>query len=97
MNLASRFCPKEVAKSHLIGGILMEQIVTPEYLEFRSLMAAIRTETVFLQKMILSEEEEKEETEILGKFDGVIQVQVFSTITNLALYQLRGWRELIDE
>lgn len=75
----------------------MGQTTTPEFLEFRGLMAAIRTKTALLQKMILSEEEEKEETEILSKFDGAIQAQVFSTLTNLVLYQLRGWRELIDE
>ena len=75
----------------------MEQTTTPEFLEFRGLMAAIRTKTALLQKMILSEEEEKEETEILSKFDSAIQAQVFSTLTNLVLYQLRGWRELIDE
>lgn len=75
----------------------MEQTITLELSEFRCLMNAIRTETAFLQRMILSEEEEREETEILSKFDSVIQVQVFSTMTNLTLYQLRGWRELIDE
>lgn len=75
----------------------MEQTITLELSEFRCLMNTIRTETAFLQRMILSEEEEREETEILSKFDSVIQVQVFSTMTNLTLYQLRGWRELIDE
>lgn len=75
----------------------MEQTTTPEFLEFRGLMAAIRTKTALLQNMILSDAEGKEEMEILNKFDRVIQVQVFSTITNLALYQLRGWKELIDE
>ena len=75
----------------------MEQTTAPEVLEFRGLMTAIRTESAFLQKMMLSDEEEKEETEMLSKFDSVIQSQVLSTMTNLALYQLRGWRELIDE
>ena len=75
----------------------MEQTTASEVLEFHSLMTAIRAEADLLQKMFLADEEEKEETEILDKFDGVIQTQVLSTLTNLALYQLRGWRELIDE
>ncbi len=75
----------------------MEQTTTLELSEFRFLMNAIRKETALVQKMILSDEVEEEEMEILNKFDRVIQMQVFSTITNLALYQLRGWRELIDD
>jgi hypothetical protein len=59
-------------------------------------MTAIREDSVFLKQMILSEEDEKEEIEILSKFDSEIQAQAFSTLTNLALYQLRGWRGLID-
>lgn len=76
---------------------MMEQTTTLELSEFRFLMNAIRKETALVQKMILSDEVEEEEMEILNKFDRVIQMQVFSTITNLALYQLRGWRELIDD
>ena len=75
----------------------MEQTSTMELNGFRDLMNAIRTETVFLLQTILSAEDEKEEGEILSKFDNVIQTQVFSTLTNLVIYQLRGWRELIDE
>lgn len=75
----------------------MEQAKSPELLEFRSLMTAIRTESALLQKLLLSEEEGKEETEILSEFDSAVQGQAFSTLTNLTLYQLRGWRELIDE
>jgi hypothetical protein len=74
----------------------MEQTISPELLEFHGLMTAIRTESALLQKMILSEEDGKEETEILSEFDSAIQAQAFSTLTNLALYQLRGWRGLID-
>lgn len=75
----------------------MEQTVTPELLEFRGLMAAVRTETDLMKKAILSEEEEKEENEILSKFNSVVETQVLSTIVKLATYQLRDWRELIDE
>lgn len=70
---------------------------TMEFNEFLDLMNAIRMETVLLLQTILSAEEEKEENEILNKFDNVIQTQVFSTLTNLVIYQLRGWRELSDE
>lgn len=75
----------------------MEQTSTMQLNEFRELINAIRSETVFLLQAIVSSEDEKEENEILTKFDNVIQTQVFSTLTNLVLYQLRGWRELIDE
>ena len=75
----------------------MEQTITPELLEFRRLMAAIRTESDLMKKVILSEEEEKEENEILCKFTSAVETQVLSTIAKLAIYQLRGWRELIDE
>lgn len=75
----------------------MEQTSTTELNELRELINAIRSETVFLLQTIVSSEDEKEENEILTKFDNVIQTQVFSTLTNLVLYQIRGWRELIDE
>jgi hypothetical protein len=75
----------------------MEQTSTVQLNEFRELINAIRSETVFLLQTIVSAEDEKEEGEILSKFDNAIQTQVFSTLTNLVIYQLRGWRELIDE
>ena len=74
----------------------MGQTISPELSEFHSLMADIRTESALMKKTILSDEEEKEENEILGRFNSVIEAQVFSTIFNIAIYQLRGWRELID-
>ena len=74
----------------------MEQAISPELLEFRGLTTAIRTESD-LMKVILSKEEEKEENEILCKFNSMAETQVLSTIVNIAIYQLRGWRELIDE
>ena len=75
----------------------MEQAISPELLEFRGLTAAIRTESDLMKKVILSKEEEKEENEILCKFNSMAETQVLSTIVNIAIYQLRGWRELIDE
>jgi hypothetical protein len=80
-----------------LGGISVEQAISPERLEFRGLMTAIKTESDVMKKVILSEEEEKEENEILCKFNSVVETQVYSTIINIAVYQLRGWRELIDE
>jgi len=74
----------------------MEQTISPELLEIRGLMTVIRTESALLQKMILSEDNGKEETEILRAYDSAIQAQAFSTLTNLVLYQIRGWRGLID-
>jgi hypothetical protein len=73
----------------------MEQKADPELQEFYDLMTAIMTESALLREIILSEEDGKEETEILREFDGAIQAQAFSTLTNLTLYQLRGWRGLL--
>ena len=89
--LTSRFGPEAIDRRRA----RMNQ--TMELNEFLDLMNAIRMETVLLLQTILSAEEEKEENEILNKFDNVIQTQVFSTLTNLVIYQLRGWRELSDE
>lgn len=75
----------------------MEKTISPKLLEFRGLMTAIRTESDLMKKVILSEEEEKEENEIMGKFKSVVEAQIFSTISKLAFYQLCEWRELIDE
>ena len=75
----------------------MKQEKSPKLLEFRSLMASIRTESASLRKMITSEEEEKEANNILDEFDGAIQTQACSTLINLVAYQVRGWRELVDE
>ena len=74
----------------------MEQPVSPELLPLDGLVAAILTESVLLQKMILSEGDEREESAILCEFDNAIEAQAFSTLTNLNLYQLRGWRGLAD-
>lgn len=75
----------------------MEQEKNPELLEFRDRMAEIREKSVALQKTVLSEEEEKEENQILGELDNAIQVQTFSSLQNLVLYQIRGWKAVIDE
>jgi hypothetical protein len=75
----------------------MEQTVAPELLEFRGLMTAIKTESELMKKVILSEEEEKEENDILCRFNTVVETQVLSTLIKLTIYQLSGWRELIDE
>lgn len=74
----------------------MEQTKVSEIAEFRSLMAAIRTESDFMKKMILSKEEEDEEHKIHRDFDSVIRTQVFGTLEHLMAYQVIGWRELVD-
>jgi len=75
----------------------MEQTTSPELLEFKDLITAIRAQSALLKQVIISEAEVKIENDILSEFDSAIQAQIFSTLTNLVLYQLRGWRELIDE
>lgn len=75
----------------------MDQKTALDLPAFRELMAAIRTESERMKKVILSEEEEKEENEILCKFKSVVEVQVYSTMMNIVKYQVQEWRELIDE
>lgn len=75
----------------------MEQPITPQLLEFRSLAAEIRKESALLLETALCDEEEQEENKILGAFASVIETQVFSTLVNLSIYQLTGWRELIND
>lgn len=75
----------------------MEQRGNPDLAEVQGLISKIRTETANLKQMILSELDVNEETEILSRFDSAIQAQVFSSLVNLSLYQLRGWKELVDE
>ena len=67
-----------------------------ELREFSDLITAVITETALLKNVILSEEAGKEEAEILRGFNSAIQTQAFSSLTNLAIYQLRGWRAVID-
>lgn len=64
--------------------------------EFHSLIAAIRAQADVLKKMILTEEEKQEWNKILTDFDNTIQAQVYSTFYHLSMYQLEGWRELVD-
>ncbi|MGE4352887.1 MAG: hypothetical protein AB7D36_02230 [Oscillospiraceae bacterium] len=75
----------------------MKEITSPEQLEFRSLMAAIREEAAMLEKTILSEEEEKEESALLQKYDELLRSHAISTLNILAQYQLGGWRDNIDD
>nr|WP_319488715.1 hypothetical protein [uncultured Caproiciproducens sp.] len=75
----------------------MEQEKNMEITEFRSLMAAIRTESALLGKVILAEDEAKEESKILSEFDNTVQAQVFGTLNHLVGYQLAGWMDLIDD
>lgn len=74
----------------------MEEIKSLDLLEFRGLMAAIQTESASLQKELISEDIEKEASEILSEFDNKISTLAFSTLNNMVLYQTRGWRVLFD-
>lgn len=75
----------------------MEQLISPALLEFQSLASEIRKESALLLETALCDEEEKEENRILGAFASVIEAQVLSTLINLSIYQLSGWRELIND
>jgi len=74
----------------------VKQEENSEITEFRTLLAAIRTESALLKKAILTEEEESEESKIFNEFDQTVLVQVFSTLNHLTNYQVYGWRELFD-
>jgi hypothetical protein len=74
----------------------MKQEENPEITEFQTLLTAIQTESNLLKKLFLTKEEREEESKIINEFDTTIQSQVFSTLNNLVMYQLEGWRELVD-
>lgn len=77
---------------------MMEKTISSELSEFRSLIAAIREEAALLKNTVLSEEEvEKEESELLQKYDGLLRNHAVSTLSILSQYQLGGWRDIIDE
>lgn len=75
----------------------MDKTKSPELIEFKVLMSDIREQTALLKNLVLSEEDVIEETKALEEFNSAIKAQIFSTLNNLIIYQLRGWRELIDE
>ncbi|MEA5038658.1 MAG: hypothetical protein VB086_02350 [Clostridiaceae bacterium] len=75
----------------------MEEIINPELSEFRSLISAIREEAVLLKEAILSDEEEKEESALLQKYDELLRRHAISTLNILAQYQLGGWRDNVDD
>lgn len=74
----------------------MEWSREPEISEFRSLISAIRSECDLLKNVILTQKEKDEEREILNAFDDAVQIQAFSTLNHLIIYQADGWRELVD-
>lgn len=68
-----------------------------DIMEIHNLVALIGEEAIFLLEKILSDESEKEASEILNNFDEMIKSQAFGTINNLVTYQIIGWRELLYE
>lgn len=75
----------------------MDQEKNTEVTEFHNLMDSIRHESASLKDVIMTKEEQKEKSKIINEFDQTIQVQVFSTLNHLQVYQIAGWRELVDE
>lgn len=75
----------------------MGQSRCPEFVEFRSLMVKIKAESALMKKVIQSKTEEQEESEILRDFSSVVETQALGTLYNHVIYQLNGWKELIDE
>lgn len=74
----------------------MERSKEAKISEFRRLIAAIRKGFCPLKDVILSKAEEDEENKILSDFDNAVQTQVFGTLEHLTIYQINGWRELVD-
>ena len=74
----------------------MGQAKDLEATEFHSLIAAIRTQADLLKQTILTANEEQEWNKILTDFDNTILDQIYSTLYHLSIYQLEGWRELVD-
>ena len=63
---------------------------------FYSLLTELKLQIESLKDTILSEDIQKEENKILTDFDKEIESQAVGTLNNLAIYQIRGWRDLID-
>jgi hypothetical protein len=74
----------------------MGQAENFEEKEFHSLITAIRTQADVLKQTILTEDEAQDYHKTLNDFDNAIQAQIYSTFYHLSMYQLEGWRELID-
>lgn len=74
----------------------MERNEKLEMFEFRSLIAEIRSAFDSLKNVILTQKEKDEERKLLNQFDDAVQVQTFSTLNHLIVYQEDGWRELAD-
>lgn len=74
----------------------MERNEESGILEFRNLIAEIRSAFDSLKNVILTQKEKDEERELLNQFDDAVQVQTFSTLNHLIVYQEDGWRELAD-
>lgn len=74
----------------------MERNEEPEILEFRGLISEIKSAFNSLKNVILTQKEKDEERELLNQFDDAVQVQTFSTLNHLIVYQEDGWRELAD-
>lgn len=77
--------------------ISIEQMKKQDIMEIHNLVALIGEEAILLLEKILSDESEKEATEILNNFDEMIKAQAFGTLNNLVTYQIVGWRELLYE
>jgi hypothetical protein len=60
----------------------VKQEESREMKEFRTLLAAIRVESVLLKKQFLTAHEQEEKNRIINDLDATIQVQAFSTVND---------------
>jgi hypothetical protein len=60
----------------------VKQEESREMKEFRTLLAAIRVESVLLKKQFLTAHEQEEKNRIINDLDTTIQVQAFSTVND---------------
>jgi len=68
---------------------------TSQVEELKRLFSAIKQESVPFRAFLLTDEEQKERSDISSDFDAKIQETVYSTLKNLEAYQQFGWKELI--
>lgn len=74
----------------------MEHEATAKRKEFFDLTNAIRKESVSLQNLFLTKEEQEEHIQLIDQFHKKIEELAIGTLRNLTQYQLYDWRKLTD-
>lgn len=66
-----------------------------QIMELKKVLNEIKSESLNLRKIFLTEEELKEKDEVISFFNARMQATVYYTLKNLEVYQQYGWKELV--